>query len=103
MTRNLCVTAACLLVLAVAPAVAGASSPGVVLPNPGDAAVHQKIIASGAKNVRVFASWRMLEQNQGHFTPYIMSGYDELADRMKAAGEAPPFQKTPSLGSFHTS
>ena len=86
MTRNLAVTAACLLGLAVAPAVAGASSPGVVLPNPGDAAVQQKIIASGAKHVRVFASWRMLEQNQGHFTPYIMSGYDDLADRMKAAG-----------------
>jgi hypothetical protein len=85
-TRQFALAAACLVGLAAAPAVAGAASPGVVLPNPGDAAVQQKIIASGAKHVRVFASWRMLEQNQGHFTPYIISGYDDLANRMKAAG-----------------
>jgi hypothetical protein len=85
-TRQFAATAACLVGLAVAPTVAGASSPGVVLPNPGDAAVQQKIIASGAKHVRVFASWRMLEQNRGQFTPYILAGYDDLATRMKAAG-----------------
>jgi hypothetical protein len=73
-TRHFAATAACLLGLAVAPAVAGASSPGVVLPNPGDSAVHQKIIASGAKHVRVFASWRMLEQNQGQFTTTSRTG-----------------------------
>src|SRR3954453_5979756 len=86
LTRHFAATAACLFALPVAPAVAGAASPGVVLPNPGDAAVQQKIIASGAKHVRVFASWRMLEQNQGQFTPYIIAGYDDLANRMKAAG-----------------
>jgi hypothetical protein len=85
-TLHLAALAACLAALAVAPAMAGAASPGVVLPNPGDAAVSQKIIASGAKHVRVFASWRMLEQNQGQLTPFIISGYDEFANRMKAAG-----------------
>jgi Glycosyl hydrolase catalytic core len=84
--RQLLTLAFSLAALAALPAAAGAASPGVVLPNPGDAATAQHIIASGAKHVRVFASWRMLEQNQGQFTPYIISGYDDLANRMKAAG-----------------
>jgi hypothetical protein len=78
--------AACLAGLALAPAAVSAASPGVVLANPGDAAVQSRIISSGAKHVRVFASWRMLEQQRGQFTPYIISGYDDLANRMKAAG-----------------
>ena len=51
MTRQFAVTAACLFGLAVAPAVAGAASPGVVLPNPGDAATRSTTaaeIASGS-------------------------------------------------------
>jgi Glycosyl hydrolases family 39/Bacterial Ig domain len=76
----------CLAALAAVPAAAGATAPGVVLPNPGGADTQAKIIASGAKNVRVFASWRALEQQQGQFTPYIISGYDDLATAMKAAG-----------------
>jgi Cellulase (glycosyl hydrolase family 5) len=84
--RYIAATAACLAGLAVAPAVAGAASPGVVLPNPGDAATSQRIIASGAKHVRVFASWRVLEQQQGQLTPFVIPGYDDLANRMKAAG-----------------
>jgi hypothetical protein len=58
----------------------------VVLPNPGDQATQAQIAASGARNVRVFASWRMLESQRGQFTPYILAGYDALANRMKAAG-----------------
>src|SRR4051794_2091633 len=84
-TRHFAATAVCIAGLAIAPAVAGAASPGVVLPNPGDAAVSQKIIASGAKHVRVFASWRNLEQQQGQLTPFVIAGYDDLANRMKAA------------------
>jgi len=84
--RHILTLGFCLAALAALPAAAGAASPGVVLPNPGDAATAQRVIASGAKHVRVFASWRMLEQNQGQFTPYIISGYDDLANRMKAAG-----------------
>ena len=57
-----------------------------MLPNPGDQATQAQIAASGAKHVRVFASWRMLELQRGQFTPYILSGYDALANRMKAAG-----------------
>src|SRR4051812_47109060 len=85
-TRQLGVLAACLVALAVVPAAAGAAQPGVVLPNPGDAAVSQRIIASGAKHVRVFAWGRMLEQQRGQFTPSILPGSDALATRRKAAG-----------------
>jgi Glycosyl hydrolase catalytic core len=65
---------------------AGAAQPGVVLPNPGDQATQAQIAASGAGHVRVFASWRMLEPQRGQFAPYILSGYDALANRLKAAG-----------------
>ena len=68
------------------PGSAGAAQPGVVLPNPGDQTTQAQIAASGAKHVRVFASWRMLELQRGQLTPYILSGYDALANRMKAAG-----------------
>jgi hypothetical protein len=78
--------AACLAALLLAPAGANAAQPGVVLPNPGDGAVQAKILASGAKHVRVFASWKMLEQNQGQITPHIVAGYDDLVSRMNAAG-----------------
>ncbi len=84
--RLLAVGLGMLAFAAVAPAVAGAASPGVVLPNPGDAATQSRIIASGARHVRVFASWRMLEPARGQFSSDILPGYDELANRMKAAG-----------------
>jgi Cellulase (glycosyl hydrolase family 5) len=86
-SRSLLVaTAACLAALFLVPAGAGAAQPGVVLPNPGGADVHSKVIASGAKHVRVFASWKMLEQHQGEITPYIVSGYEDLVNRMRGAG-----------------
>ena len=80
---TLCVAVVALLWL---PGTAGAAQPGVVLPNPGDQTTQAQIAASGAKHVRVFASWRMLESQRGQLTPYILSGYDALANRMKAAG-----------------
>jgi cellulase (glycosyl hydrolase family 5) len=74
-------------VLAALPGAAIAAQPGVVLPNPtlGDGTL-QRIQASGAKHVRVFASWRMLESQRGRFDTQIVSGYDDLANRMKALG-----------------
>jgi hypothetical protein len=57
-----------------------------VLPNPGDRATQSQIAASGARHVRVFASWRALEPQRGRMTPDILAGFDSLADRMKAAG-----------------
>jgi hypothetical protein len=85
--RLLLAVAACALTAGALPAVAGAAQPGVVLPNPNlDAATLARIQASGAKHVRVFASWRMLEQQRGQFTPYILAGYDELANRLKPLG-----------------
>ena len=75
-----------LVLAACVPAVAGAAAPGVVLPNPGDPATQTKVISSGARHVRVFASWRMLEPVQGQFSKDILPGYDLLADRMKSAG-----------------
>src|SRR5688500_8584487 len=78
---------ACAFAVAAVPAAAGAAQPGVVLPNPNlNDGTLQRIQASGARHVRVFASWKMLEQQRGQFTPYILSGYDELANRMKAMG-----------------
>ena len=47
------------------PGSAGAAQPGVVLPNPGDRGTQAQIAASGAKHVRVFASWRALELQRG--------------------------------------
>jgi cellulase (glycosyl hydrolase family 5) len=69
------------------PAGAGAAQPGVVLPNPtlGDGTL-QRLQASGAKHVRVFASWRMLESQRGRFETHIIAGYDDLANRLKAMG-----------------
>jgi hypothetical protein len=68
------------------PAGASAAEPGVVLPNPGDAATQSQIAASGAKHLRVFASWRALESQRGRLTPYILEGFDGLVNRMRAAG-----------------
>ena len=58
--RHVARTALCAAVVALfgLPGSAGAAQPGVVLPNPGDQATQAQIVASGAKHVRVFASWR---------------------------------------------
>ncbi|MDQ4040990.1 MAG: cellulase family glycosylhydrolase [Actinomycetota bacterium] len=87
MRRLTAALAACALAAVALPAAAGAAQPGVVLPNPtlGDGTL-ERIQTSGAKHVRVFASWRMLEPQRGHFSTHILAGYDELADRMKAMG-----------------
>ena len=78
---------ACALMAVALPAAAGAAQPGVVLPNPtlGDGTL-QRIQASGARHVRVFASWRMLESQRGQLNGTILAGYDDLANRMKALG-----------------
>src|SRR4051812_39648257 len=68
------------------PAGALGAQPGVVLPNPGDGATQAQIVSSGARHVRVFASWRALEPERRRLSPAIIAGYDSLADRMKAAG-----------------
>ncbi|HVE68401.1 MAG TPA: cellulase family glycosylhydrolase [Solirubrobacteraceae bacterium] len=76
---------ACAACAAVVPGAASAAQPGVVLPNPNlNDGTLERIQTSGAKHVRVFASWKMLEQQRGSLTPYILAGYDELANRMKA-------------------
>ncbi|MDX6696706.1 MAG: polysaccharide biosynthesis protein PslG [Solirubrobacteraceae bacterium] len=78
---------ACAFAGAALPAAAGAAEPGVVLPNPTlNDGTLQRIQSSGARNVRVFASWKMLEQRRGQFTPYILADYDALADKMKSLG-----------------
>ena len=85
--RLLAGVAAGLALAAALPAVAGAAQPGVVLPNGSlGAGTFERIQASGAKHVRVFASWRMLESQRGQLTPYILSDYDDMANRLKAAG-----------------
>jgi hypothetical protein len=94
--------AACALLAVALPAAAGAAQPGVVLPNPTlDDGTLQRIQSSGARHVRVFASWRMLEQQRGQLTPHILAGFDDLADRMKALGIGVYFvvTQTPSWAS----
>jgi Glycosyl hydrolases family 39 len=84
MPRTLLATG--LLVLAVVPAGAQGASRGVVLPN-ADAGAAGRIQASGARHVRVFASWRALEPARGSLGP-IVDDYSRFVDRMRASGVA---------------
>jgi Big-like domain-containing protein/cellulase (glycosyl hydrolase family 5) len=86
--RRLCLALLVTALLAGAvPAVAGAAQQGVVLPNPTIAdGTLNRIQASGARHVRVFASWRMLEPGRGQMDQRILADYDVLADRLKAMG-----------------
>ncbi|MDX6696707.1 MAG: polysaccharide biosynthesis protein PslG [Solirubrobacteraceae bacterium] len=79
--------AAWAVALAALPAAAGAAQPGAVLPN-GDLGNGQlqRIQQSGAKHVRIFTSWRMLEPRRGYLDPHIIAQYDATIDRLKSLG-----------------
>ena len=85
--RLLAAAVACLALGAALPAGAGAAQPGVVLPNPGlGGGTLERIQWSGARHVRVFASWRMLEPQRGQIAPHILHEYDEMANRLRGVG-----------------
>jgi hypothetical protein len=79
---------ACAAALATLPApAADAAQVGAVLPNADlSDGVLQRIQASGAKHVRIFTSWRMLEPARGRFDPHILPQYDATLSRLQALG-----------------
>jgi hypothetical protein len=73
--------------LAAAPAAASAATPGVVVPFVrADAATLGQIQASGARNVRVFASWNVLEPQPGQFNTTVLANFDDFINRLRAMG-----------------
>jgi hypothetical protein len=77
---------ACALALLAVPAASHAAQPGVVVHGAVDNAAISRIQQSGARHVRAFASWRMLEQHPGALTPHIVAAYDDMVNKLRALG-----------------
>jgi Cellulase (glycosyl hydrolase family 5) len=76
---------ACAALALALPTAVQAATPGVVVFGPNtDAASLQRIQASGARQVRVFLSWRQLETSPGVLSG--LSQVDDFVNRMQAMG-----------------
>jgi hypothetical protein len=66
---------------------AQAAEPGVVVPLNTDVnTTVQRVQASGARNARIFLSWRLLATLPGGFGGPTLPGYDDVVNRLRASG-----------------